>query len=225
VVIFCKLLLDFYFLSASILLCVLFTYIIKTGLSFRVSDQVLHPYQTELKLKSFHWKFIVDEMALDQVVSPNEVVSSPLPPSCCPTNAPFPYTFSYYRRQSGYWKRHKLNHILEKNCNFYFTFVCPWIASMYLKYDRKNATFSRSIYFYKLLYMFQAVPPPIFRITKLYIQRQVLSNHTAAYCYCGWDRTACFWRFLRQSSEAQNTWRCMYSFVFLMMGGGTAKNM
>jgi len=39
--------------------------------------------------------------------------------------------------------------------------------------------FSRSIYFYKLLYMFQAVPPPIIRSTKLYIQRQVLSNH---YC-------------------------------------------
>jgi hypothetical protein len=39
-------------------------------------------------------------------------------------------------------------------------------------------TFSRSIYFYKLLYMFQAVPLPIIRSTKRYsyIQRQVLSN-------------------------------------------------
>jgi len=36
--------------------------------------------------------------------------------------------------------------------------------------------FSRSIYFYKLLYMFQAVSPPIIRTTKLYLQRQVLSN-------------------------------------------------
>jgi hypothetical protein len=35
------------------------------------------------------------------------------------------------------------------------------------------------MYFYKLLYMFQAVPPPIIRSTKLYIQLQVLSNH---YC-------------------------------------------
>jgi len=34
-----------------------------------------------------------------------------------------------------------------------------------------------SIYFfYKLLYMFQAVPPPIIRNTKLYKKRQVLTN-------------------------------------------------
>jgi len=39
--------------------------------------------------------------------------------------------------------------------------------------------FSQSIYFYKLLYMLQAVPPPIIRSTKLYIQHQVLSNQ---YC-------------------------------------------
>jgi len=44
------------------------------------------------------------------------------------------------------------------------------------KVNQQDATFSRSIYFYKLLYMFQAVPPPIIRSTKLYIQRQVLSN-------------------------------------------------
>jgi hypothetical protein len=36
--------------------------------------------------------------------------------------------------------------------------------------------FSRYIYFYKLLYMFQAFPPPIIRSTKLCIQSQVLSN-------------------------------------------------
>jgi hypothetical protein len=30
------------------------------------------------------------------------------------------------------------------------------------------------IYFHKLFYMFQAVPPPISRSTKLYVQRQVL---------------------------------------------------
>ena len=40
----------------------------------------------------------------------------------------------------------------------------------------QEATFSPSIYFYKLLYKFQAVPPPIIRSTKLYIQGQVLSN-------------------------------------------------
>jgi hypothetical protein len=45
-----------------------------------------------------------------------------------------------------------------------------------LKYNQKDATFSRSVYFYKLLYTFQAVPQPIIRSTKLYIQCQVLSN-------------------------------------------------
>jgi hypothetical protein len=37
-----------------------------------------------------------------------------------------------------------------------------------IKYNQQDATFSRSIYFYKLLYMFQAVPPPIIRSTKLH---------------------------------------------------------
>ena len=37
-----------------------------------------------------------------------------------------------------------------------------------LKYNQQDASFSGSIYFYKLLYMFQAVPPPIIRSTKLY---------------------------------------------------------
>ena len=56
------------------------------------------------------------------------------------------------------------------------TFICPYIASISLKYNQEDATFSRSIYLYKLLYMFQAVPPPIIRSTKLHVQRQVLSN-------------------------------------------------
>ena len=59
---------------------------------------------------------------------------------------------------------------------FFLTFICPCIASISLMYSQEDATFSRSIYFYKLLYMFQVVPLPIIRSTKLYIQRQVLSN-------------------------------------------------
>jgi hypothetical protein len=51
--------------------------------------------------------------------------------------------------------------------------------SIPLKYNQQNATFTRSIYFYKFLYMFQAVPPPIIRSIKLCIQRQVLLNQ---YC-------------------------------------------
>jgi hypothetical protein len=130
---------------------------------------------------------------------------------------------------------------------------CLWS----LKYNQQDATFSRSIYFYKLLCMFQAVPPPIIRSTKLYIERQVLSNQYS--CCRGWGSSRhepCFRRFFRPSSGAQNctysvrycqsnsaaccyrgwdssrqqywfnnTWRCMYSFVLLLMGGGTAWNM
>ena len=65
------------------------------------------------------------------------------------------------------------------------------------EYSQQDATFSPSIYFYKLLYMFQGVPPPIIRSTKLYIQRQVLSNQ-----YC------CLLQYW-----FDNTWPCMHSFV------------
>jgi hypothetical protein len=57
------------------------------------------------------------------------------------------------------------------------------------KIIQKDATFSRSIYFYKLLYMFQAVPPSITRSTKLYIQPQVLSNQYCCLLLSGWDGT------------------------------------
>jgi hypothetical protein len=82
-----------------------------------------------------------------------------------------------------------------------------------LKYNQQDATFSRSIYFYKLLYMFQAVPlpvvpPPVIRSTKRYIQRQVLSNQYC--CYHGWDGTTFHLihdssrQLLHPSSGAQN---------------------
>jgi len=58
--------------------------------------------------------------------------------------------------------------------------------------------------------VFQAVPPPIIRSTKLYIQRQVLSNK---YCclLLPWMRWKCFRRFLCPSSGAQN---CTYSVTY-----------
>jgi hypothetical protein len=56
---------------------------------------------------------------------------------------------------------------LDKQCNAWdlvfsqrwwwsSTFICPCVASISLKYNQQDATFSQSIYFYKLLYMFQA---------------------------------------------------------------------
>jgi len=88
---------------------------------------------------------------------------------------------------------------------------------------QKYATFSRSIYFYKSLYMIQAVPPPIIWSTKLYIQRQVLSNQ---YCclLLSWMR----WNELLGSSHRTcmtYTWCSMYSLRLLMMDGETVRNM
>ena len=65
--------------------------------------------------------------------------------------------------------------------NHNVTLICPCIASVSLKYNQQDATFFRSIYFYKLLYMFHVVPPPIIGSTKLYIQGQVLSNQYCCY--------------------------------------------
>jgi len=108
------------------------------------------------------------------------------------------------------------------------------------------------------LYMFQAVPQPIIRSTKVYIQRQVLSNqyccystcfrrflrlssgaqkctysvryyqtNTAACCYRGWDGTP--FHLIHDTSKQQywfeNIWRCIYTFVLLVMDRRTAWNM
>jgi hypothetical protein len=48
------------------------------------------------------------------------------------------------------------------------------VSSGLPKYNQQDATFLNSIYFYRMLYMFQVVSPPIIRSTKLYIQLQVL---------------------------------------------------
>jgi len=58
-----------------------------------------------------------------------------------------------------------------------------------LKYNQKDATFSRSIYFYILLYMFQALLRPSSGAQNCtYSVRYCLTN-TAACCYRGWDGT------------------------------------
>jgi hypothetical protein len=69
------------------------------------------------------------------------------------------------------------------------TFICPCNTSISLKYNQQDAMFSRYIYFYKLLYMFQAVPPPIIRSTKLYIQRQFHLIHDSSRQQYWFDNT------------------------------------
>jgi hypothetical protein len=117
---------------------------------------------------------------------------------CLPsTLKPYVYYFLMLTRAASptawcypcYWQRLFERRVSRQLCSTLYkrilmsfiilTFICPCIASISLKYNQKDATFSRSIYFYKLLYMFQAVPPPIIRSTKLYIQRQILSKQ---YC-------------------------------------------
>jgi hypothetical protein len=75
--------------------------------------------------------------------------------------------------------------------NISLTFTGPCIANVFPKYNRQDATL-QSIYFCKLLYMFQAVPPPIIRSSKLYIQHLVFLNY---YCYLplSWMIWKWFW--------------------------------
>ena len=61
----------------------------------------------------------------------------------------------------------------EENVKTDLTFVGPCIAIIFPEYNQQDATLRNFIYFCKMLDMFQAVPPPIIRNTKLYIQLQV----------------------------------------------------
>jgi hypothetical protein len=71
------------------------------------------------------------------------------------------------------------------------------------------------IYFCEMLYMFQAVPPPIIRSSKLYTASGTSSN---LYCYLPWQ-----WQV---AVQVWRSTRCrIYSCELLMMGGGTAWNM
>jgi len=82
-----------------------------------------------------------------------------------------------------------------------------------LKYSQQDATFSRSIYFYKLLYMFQAVPPPIIRSTKLYIQRQVLSNQYCCLLQLVWQYLALYIQFCAPDDGRRNGLKHVEQFI------------
>ena len=82
-------------------------------------------------------------------------------------------------------------------------------SAISLNYNQQDAKFSRSIYFSKLLYMLQAVPPPIIRSTKLYIQRQVLSNQ-----YCLDNNSAISLKYNQQDATFS---RSFYFYKLLCM--------
>ena len=101
-------------------------------------------------------------------------------------------------RPRGHWDRPGRP---VMRCNF------RKIKSISLKYTQQDATFSRYVYFYKLPYMFQAVFPPIIRSTKLYIQRQVLSNQ---YCFLllSWMRSS-----ISYTVAAVLVWQCLTPYM------------
>jgi hypothetical protein len=109
--------------------------------------------------------------------------------------------FPWYSLTSNFVHAKKLRNIQFIN----LTFVCPCIASISLKYNQQDATFSLSIYFYKLLYMFQAVPLPTIASTKLYIQRQVLSKQ-----YCCLLLSWMIWKSWWWAEELPETRRAIY---------------
>jgi len=80
-------------------------------------------------------------------------------------------------------------------------------------YNKQNETIFY-LFISKTLYMFQAVPPPIIRSTELHTQLQVLSPLRSISATTP-----------ASSSTGDNTWSCVYSYVLLMMGRGTAWNM
>jgi hypothetical protein len=49
--------------------------------------------------------------------------------------------------------------------------------ALFKLFPEVQQTRGKVFYFYNFFYMFQALPPPIIRSTKLYIYRRVLSNH------------------------------------------------
>ena len=100
-----------------------------------------------------------------------------------------------------------------------------WVFYIY-KVQPKRCNFSQFYLFLQTRYMFQAIPPPIVRSTKLYVQRQVfvrpiLEEKEELELIISISSTIVAGR----SIGLTNTWKFMYSYVLLMMGGGTVWNM
>jgi len=76
--------------------------------------------------------------------------------------------------------------LLGRSIELFLTFTCPCIANVFPDYNKQDAMFL-DIFISTDALKIQAVPPPIIRSTKLYIQLQVLSTNTTACCYREWD--------------------------------------
>ena len=61
----------------------------------------------------------------------------------------------------------------------------PYRGNCIFKYNQQDATSHNLFFFFcHMLYMFQAVPPPIIRSSKLCIQHRVLCQTFTATCHC-----------------------------------------
>ena len=123
---------------------------------------------------------------------------------------------------------HVSHFLADRQGSSHLTFTCPCIASISLKYNQQDATFSRSVYFHKLLYLVSGGSSAHHQEHKNVhtasgIVKPILLPAAIV------DEMEHKFHLIHDSSRQQycfdNTWRCMYSFVLLMMGGGTAWNM
>ena len=85
-------------------------------------------------------------------------------------------------------------------------------------YNQQDATLHNLFIFCEMLYMFQAVPPPIIRSSKLYVQHQVLCQ-TLLLPATVVPTLPQQWQVAVKVGHGTRC--CMYSFELLMMGIGT----
>ena len=90
------------------------------------------------------------------------------------------------------------------------TFMGPCNANLFSSITNKMQRYT-IIYFCEMLYIFQAVTPPIIRSPKLYIQHRVICQTFTVTCRLSWKR----WNSV---PSLPRQW-------LLMLGGGTAWNM
>ena len=114
------------------------------------------------------------------------------------------------------------------------TFIFPCISSIYLKYNQRDATFSRSVISINFYNIFPSHPRQqqaavlVWQYPTLYVQfcarddgRRNRLKHVEQFI----ELFHLIHDSIRQQYWFDNTRRCMYSSVLLMMGGGTAWNM
>jgi hypothetical protein len=79
-------------------------------------------------------------------------------------------------------------------------------TKIFFQVQPKRCNITQFIYFSEMLYMFQAVPPPIIRSSKLYIQHRVLCQTFTVTCHCR-GRVGTVQTLYRQCWAPDDGWR------------------